>query len=114
MSKHNTKNTKDTMLAVADTDVIGEVAEVKSALELVREGGSLNFHNITGYALIRCEKEAKKEDHSITVPSLSMTYQAHVAAMACGCKIDDIYALPAADFTRVCLEVQNFLLASSK
>lgn len=100
MSKHNTMNET--------------TAETKSAIELVREGGSLNFDNITGYALIRCEKEAKKEDHSITVPSLSMTYQAHVAATACGCKIDDIYALPAADFTRVCLEVQNFLLASSK
>lgn len=100
MSKHNTMN---------------EVtAEAKSAIELVREGGSLNFDNITGYALIRCEKAAKNEDRSITVPALSMTYQAHVAAMACGCKIDDIFALPAADFTRVCLEVQNFLLNSGK
>ena len=100
MSKHNTMN--------------DATAEAKSAIELVREGGSLNFDNITGYALIRCEKAAKNEDRSITVPALSMTYQAHVAAMACGCKIDDIFALPAADFTRVCLEVQNFLLNSGK
>ncbi len=100
MSKHNTMNEA--------------TAEAKSAIELVREGGSLNFDNITGYALIRCEKAAKNEDRSITVPALSMTYQAHVAAMACGCKIDDIFALPAADFTRVCLEVQNFLLNSGK
>lgn len=100
MSKYNTMNEA--------------TIDARSAIELVREGGSLNFDNITGYALIRCEKEAKKEDHSITVPSLSMTYQAQVAALACGCKIDDIYALPAADFTRVCLEVQNFLLNSGK
>lgn len=100
MSKHNTMNEA--------------TAEAKAAIELVREGGSLNFDNITGYALIRCEKAAKNEDRSITVPALSMTYQAHVAAMACGCKIDDIFALPAADFTRVCLEVQNFLLNSGK
>lgn len=100
MSQHNTMNEA--------------TAEAKSAIELVREGGSLNFDNITGYALIRCEKAAKNEDRSITVPALSMTYQAHVAAMACGCKIDDIFALPAADFTRVCLEVQNFLLNSGK
>lgn len=100
MSKYNTMNEA--------------TAEAKSAIELVREGGSLNFDNITGYALIRCEKAAKNEDRSITVPALSMTYQAHVAAMACGCKIDDIFALPAADFTRVCLEVQNFLLNSGK
>lgn len=100
MSKHNTMNEA--------------TAEAKSAMELVREGGSLDFDNITGYALIRCEKAAKNEDRSITVPALSMTYQAHVAAMACGCKIDDIFALPAADFTRVCLEVQNFLLNSGK
>ena len=100
MSKHNTMNEA--------------TAEAKSAIELVREGGSLNFDNITGYALIRCEKAAKNEDRSITVPALSMTYQAHVAAMACGCKIDDIFALPAADSTGVCLEVQNFLLNSGK
>ncbi|MDU5253775.1 MAG: hypothetical protein E6183_01915 [Veillonella sp.] len=35
-------------------------------------------------------------------------------AAVCGCKVDDIYSLPAADFTRVCLEVQNFLLNSEK
>ena len=45
MSKHNTMNEA--------------TAEAKSAIELVREGGSLNFDNITGYALIRCEKAAK-------------------------------------------------------
>ena len=54
MSKHNTMNEA--------------TAEAKSAIELVREGGSLNFDNITGYALIRCEKAVKNEDRSITVP----------------------------------------------
>lgn len=98
MSKHNTMN---------------ETYE-QTGIELVKAGHSLQFEGISGYTLIKCEKSAKNEDRTITVPALSMTYQAHVAAAACGCKVDDIYSLPAADFTRVCLEVQNFLLNSEK
>ena len=94
MSKHNTMN---------------ETHE-QTGIELVKAGHSLQFEGISGYTLIKCEKSAKNEDRTITVPALSMTYQAHV----CGCKVDDIYSLPAADFTRVCLEVQNFLLNSEK
>ena len=98
MSKHNTMN---------------ETHE-QTGIELVKAGHSLQFEGISGYTLIKCEKSAKGEDKTITVPALSMTYQAHVADAVCGCKVDDIYSLPAADFTRVCLEVQNFLLNSEK
>ena len=91
--------------AVEITPVVEPVA--KKAIEL-------NFDNVTGYTLIRCEKAAKKEDPNISVPSISLTYQAHVAAAAAGVKVDDIYALPGKEFTKVCLDTQNFLLGSEK
>lgn len=78
-----------------------EQTGIETGIELVKAGHSLQFEGISGYTLIKCEKSAKNEDRTITVPALSMTYQAHVAAAACGCKVDDIYSLPAADFTRV-------------
>lgn len=81
--------------------------EVKKAIEL-------NFDNVTGYTLIKCEKAAKREDPNISVPSISLTFQAHVAAAAAGVKVDDIYALPGKEFTKVCLDTQNFLLGSEK
>lgn len=91
--------------AVETTPVVEPVA--KKVIEL-------NFDNVTGYTLIRCEKAAKKEDPNISVPSISLTYQAHVAAVAAGVKVDDIYALPGKEFTKVCLDTQNFLLGSEK
>lgn len=73
-----------------------------------------NFDGITGYTLIKCEKEAKKEDPTISVASLSQIYQAHVAAAAAGVPVDDILSLPAGEFTKVTLEAQTFLLGSVK
>lgn len=75
---------------------------------------TLNFDRVNGYALIKCEKEAKKEDAAITVPSLSQVYQAHVASVAAGVKLDDILSLCGVDFTAVTLKTQNFLLNSGK
>lgn len=75
---------------------------------------TLNFNRLTGYALIKCEKAAKKEDSSISLPVLSLVYQSYVAAAAAGVMVDDIYALPGDKFTKVCQDVQNFLLNSDK
>ncbi len=72
-----------------------------------------NYEALSGYSLIQCEKAAKKEDPTISVPSLSQIYQAHVAAAAAGVKVDDILSLPAKKFTKVTLEAQNFLLGSA-
>lgn len=92
-----------------------QVAEELPIVEPVaKKAIKLNFDNVTGYTLIRCEKAAKKEDPNISVPSISLTYQAHVAAAAAGVKVDDIYALPGKEFTKVCLDTQNFLLGSEK
>lgn len=72
----------------------------------------LDFDNVSGYTLLRCEKAAKKEDASIVVPALSQVYQAHVAAIAANVKYDDILALSAKDFTAVMIKTQGFLLGT--
>lgn len=72
----------------------------------------LDFDHVTGYILLRCEKEAKKEDPLISVMALSQAYQARVAAAAAKMKFDEILELSGADFTAVCLKVQNFLMGS--
>lgn len=73
----------------------------------------LDFDNVSGYTLLRCEKAAKKEDASIVVPALSQVYQAHVAAIAANVKYDDILALSAKDFTAVMIKTQGFLLGTA-
>lgn len=73
----------------------------------------LDFDNVSGYTLLRCEKAAKKEDASIVVPALSQVYQAHVAAIAANVKYDDILALTAKDFTAVMIKTQGFLLGTA-
>lgn len=73
----------------------------------------LNFDNVSGYTLLRCEKAAKKEDASIVVPALSQVYQAHAAAIAANVKYDDILALTAKDFTAVMIKTQGFLLGTA-
>lgn len=81
----------------------------------MRSGASelhLDFDRVTGYILLRCEKEAKKEDPLISVMALSQVYQARVAAAASKVKYDEILELSGADFTAVCLKVQNFLMGS--
>lgn len=72
----------------------------------------LDFDRVTGYILLRCEKEAKKDDPLISVMALSQSYQARVAAAAAKLKYDEILELSGADFTAVCLKVQNFLMGS--
>ena len=70
---------------------------------------ALDFDCLTGYALIQCEKEAKKEDNMITVPNLSQVYLARVASVAANVRYDDICALPGNEFTKTINKVRNFL-----
>ncbi len=98
---------------------VAEVTPVVEAISVVvetvaKKAIELNFDNVTGYTLIKCEKAAKREDPNISVPSISLIFQAHVAAAAAGVKVDDIYALPGKEITKVCLDTQNFLLGSEK
>ncbi len=73
-----------------------------------------NFKKINGYTLIKCEKVAKKQDPGMLVPSLSMVFQATVAAAAAGVRYDDILSLGATDFTAACVKAQAFLLNAGK
>ena len=68
-----------------------------------------DFDRLTGYTLIQCEQNAKSLDKTIMLPSVSQTYQAFVAAAACGVKFDDIMSLSARDFTTVLIKTTNFL-----
>lgn len=70
----------------------------------------LDFDSLNGYALIQCEKDAKREDTTIIVPTSSQIYLARVAAAACGVRYDDVCSLPGGVFTKVTLETRNFLL----
>jgi hypothetical protein len=97
-----------------------EVVDEGNTLELSKPLASgvnqlvFDFERINGYALIKCEKAAKKEDPTITVQALSLVFQAHVAAAAAKVRYDDILNLNASDFTAACLKAQAFLLNAGK
>ncbi|WP_315452212.1 hypothetical protein [uncultured Selenomonas sp.] len=99
---------------VYDAEPVDE-ANVIHLKKPMRSGAAeihLDFDRVTGYILLKCEKEAKKDDPLISVMALSQSYQARVAAAAAKVKYDEILELSGADFTAVCLKVQNFLMGS--
>ncbi len=100
---------KDNQLALPSDQVI----HLSRALPDGKDTLYLDFDKITGYTLLKCEKEAKKQDASIVVPALSQVYQSHVAAVAAGIKYDDILYLPAKDFTAIMIKTQGFLLGTA-
>ena len=106
--------TEETAVEVYDADPVdeGNVIHLKKPLRGGAEEIVLDFDRVTGYILLKCEKEVKKDDPLITLPALSQAYQARVAASAARMKYDEILELSGADFTAVCLKVQNFLMGS--
>lgn len=107
---------KDVTLNKGEVEVIDEddVLILKKPLSGGAETLTFDFDRVNGYTLLACEKHAKKQDPTITVPSLSLVFQAFVAAAAAGVKYDDILGLCGADFTAACLRAQNFLLQSGR
>lgn len=99
---------------VYDAEAVDEanVIRLKKPMHNGADEIHLDFDRVTGYILLRCEKEAKKDDPLISVMALSQSYQARVAAAAAKLKYDEILELSGADFTAVCLKVQNFLMGS--
>lgn len=99
---------------IYDAEPVDEanVIHLKKPLRSGAKEIHLDFDRVTGYILLRCEKDAKKEDPLISVMALSQTYQARVAAAAAKLKYDEILELSGADFTAVCLRVQSFLMGS--
>ena len=109
-----TATTEAESVEVYDAEPIDE-ANVIHLKKPMRNGADeihLDFDSVTGYILLKCEKEAKKDDPLISVMALSQSYQARVAAAAAKVKYDEILELSGADFTAVCLKVQNFLMGS--
>lgn len=105
------KEKQEIMTKVIDPDCI---IKLKKPLPNGHEEIILDFDKVNGYALLQCEKEAKKMDKTIAVPSLSQTYQAFVASVASGEKVDDILSLGGKDCTAVLTKTMNFLLPSDK
>ena len=70
---------------------------------------SMDLESLTGNDMINAAKESKAIGDTSTVPELSKTYLAVVAAKAAHVPVDMIIALPAKDFSKVTMEAQNFL-----
>lgn len=106
--------TEEAAVEVYDAEPVDEanVIHLKKPLRGGAEEIVLDFDRVTGYILLKCEKEVKKDDPLITLPALSQAYQARVAASAARMKYDEILELSGADFTTLCMRVQNFLMGS--
>lgn len=88
------------------------VIKLKKPLGNGKDSIALDFDKLNGYALVKCERAARRDDKTMTVPLLSQVYLANVAAVAAGMKYDDILGLCATDFQAVTLRAQSFLTGS--
>lgn len=116
------KETKTKPVAEMDTDVelVPEVVDEKDVIHLKKplpNGNTeiiFNFDKITGYVLLKCEKQARREDPGLTVPLLSTAFQVFVAAAASKLRYDDIAGLSAPDFIAVTNKAANFLTSAGR
>jgi hypothetical protein len=69
----------------------------------------INLEGLTGADLIAASKEARIMGDVAPVQELSAVYVAVVAAKAAKVPVDFIQALPASEFTKIKMQVQNFL-----
>ncbi|WP_425057616.1 hypothetical protein SCACP_21330 [Sporomusa carbonis] len=69
----------------------------------------LNFDALTGKDLLKAEAEVRAMGDRTPAVSFSMKYQAAVAAQAAKVPVEMILSLPAREFSRVTMLVQNFL-----
>ena len=101
-------------IQTVEADVLDDdnVIKLKKPLKNGKDSIVLDFDRLTGYTLIKCERAARKDDKTMTVPLLSQVYLANVAAVAAGVKYDDILGLSAMDFQSVTLRAQGFLTGS--
>ena len=116
------KEPKTNPVAEIETDVelVPEVVDEKDVIHLKKalpNGNTqliFDFEKINGYTLIRCEKQARKEDPGLTVPLLSTAFQAFVAAAATKVRYDDIMGLSAPDFIAITTKAANFLASAGR
>ncbi|WP_297967238.1 hypothetical protein [uncultured Anaerovibrio sp.] len=120
MAAENEVKTKPDADLVADVALVPEVVDEKDVIHLKKplpNGNTeivFNFDKITGYVLLRCEKQARKEDPGLTIPLLSTVFQAFVAAAATKLRYDDIAGLSAPDFIAVTNKAANFLASAGR
>lgn len=113
------KGTKEKEMTAVEPEVV-EVMDNSNIMKLSKplpDGKTeivFDFDSLNGYKLLACMKQAKKKDPGMTVPALSMEYQANVAAAAAKLRYDDILNLSGPDFMAACLKAQNFLLPSDQ
>ena len=116
MATENEVKTKPDADLVADVGLVPEVVDEKDVIHLKKplpNGNTqliFDFDRVNGYTLLKCEKQAKKEDSAISYLPFSQVYQAFVAAAAAKVKYDDILNLDGADFIAVTTRVQGFLM----
>lgn len=72
-------------------------------------GIDMNFDGLTGNNLLQAESEVRAMGDRTPAVSFSMKYQAAVAAQAAKMPVEMILSLPAKEFSKVTLTVQNFL-----
>lgn len=71
---------------------------------------NLDLDSLNGNDMLSAEKEAKVIAGPSPVPELSKPFLAVIAAKAAKVPVDMIMALPGKDFSKVTIEVQDFLL----
>lgn len=71
----------------------------------------LNLDELTGNDLLQAEKEYATEGGTAPVAELNKGYLSIVAAKAAKVPVELIRALPAKEFSKVTLMVQNFLFS---
>lgn len=101
---------------VVEAEVVdnGDILHLTTPLPNGKTEIYFDFSNLNGYTLLACMSSAKKKDALMTVPALSMEYQAAVAAAAAKMRYDDILNLSGPDFMAACLKAQNFLLPKDR
>lgn len=74
---------------------------------------TLDFDAIRGRDLADAERSARADGETNPLINFSMKYQAAIVAKLIGVKYDDIMDLPAGDFNKLTLAVNNFLMSSN-
>lgn len=77
--------------------------------ETAKEPVILDLSKLTGRDLLKAESEARAERDMTPIISLSMRYQAALAASVMGIALDDLLEYPADEFTDITTQVAAFL-----
>jgi hypothetical protein len=71
---------------------------------------NIDLDSLTGRDIINAAQEARTLEGPVPVPELSKAYHAVIAAKAAKVPVEMLLKLPAKDFSKITLLVENFLL----